>query len=272
MITFNGGRKSPAGRQTGLASSFAAVIRGVVYGRPRNSKRTADRTDRTSWTTTRNLLVEEPRQVALWMRAWAFQNARVKCPVYHLGISLPPEEHLSQEQWEHVLDRMLEHLGLADHQAFVALRRDGGNERLRIVVNRVGPDGRAWKSSWDVFKQQAVARAMERELGLRRVPTRRDLRLQASPSLPGTGREESFARRVAIAALDDFRQATCWEDLEARLLPHGLRLEPCGAGARVSDGRERIGLAQVDRTFTGPRLADRYGETLREYHDRRREA
>ncbi len=269
MITFNGCRRSPSGRLTGLASSFAAVIRGVVFGRPRNSRRTADRADRTSWTTTRNLLVEEPRQVAVFMHAWASQNARVKCPVYHFGISLAPEEHLPQVQWEHVLDRMLEHLGLAEHQAFAALRRDGGNERLRIVVNRVGPDGRAWKPSWDVLKQQAVARAMERELGLRRVPTRRDLRLQARPR---TGREKSFTRRGAMAALEDFRQATCWEDLEDRLHPHGLRLEPSRSGVRVSDGRERIGLSRVDSSLSGPRLADRFGETLDECRDRRREA
>ncbi len=271
MITFNGGHKNTSGRQTGLASSFATVIREVRYRRRRNGGATGARADLTAWITIRNLPVREPDQVAYWMRAWANQNFRVKWPVYHFGISLAPGEHLLQEQWEYVVDRMFEALGLTEHQALIALRPDGDNERLRIVVNRVGPDARTWKPAWDVFKRQAVARAMERELGLRRVPTRRDRRPKPNRSRPQRPIKESFARRVAVAAIEDFQQAVCWEDLEARLVPHGLRLEPTGAGARVSDGRERVGLAQVDYSLSGPRLADRYGETLRQFRERRGE-
>ena len=112
------------------------------------------------------------------MRAWANQNVRVKKPVYHFGVSLAPDEHLSREQWEHVVDRMLERLGLAEHQAFIALHRDRAHEHIHIAVNRVGPDQRVWKPRYDVFKQQDAARELERELGLRVVPTRRDLRLE----------------------------------------------------------------------------------------------
>ncbi|MCP3960792.1 MAG: relaxase/mobilization nuclease domain-containing protein [bacterium] len=271
MITFCGGRKGPAGRRTGLASNFAAVIDEVVRGRHRRRESAGDRANRTAWTITRNLLVEEPDQAALWMRAWANQNARVKWPVYHFGVSLAAEEHLPHEQWDYLLDRRLKHLGLDEHQAFIALRLDGENDRLHIVVNRVDPDARVWKPGWDAFKRQDIMRALERELGLRRVPTRRDLRLQANHYRPERRKEKSFARRVAVAALEDFQLATCWEDLEARLAPHGLRVEPSGAGAQVTDGRERIGLARVHSSLSGPRLADRYGETLRQYRQRRRE-
>ncbi len=272
MITFCGGRRSPAGRRTGLASNFAAVIDEVVRGRRRRREGAGDRADLTAWTTTRNLLVEEPDQATVWMRVWANQNARVKWPVYHFGVSLAAEEHLPQERWEYLIDRMLEQLGLDEHQVFIALRLDGENDRLHIVVNRVGPDTRVWKPSWDVFKRQEITRALERELGLRRVPTRRDLRLQANQYRPERRKEKSFAQRVARAALEDFQQATCWEDLEARLAPDGLRVEPSGAGVRVTDGRERIGLAKVHSSLSGPRLAYRYGETLGQYRLRCREA
>ncbi|MCP4051985.1 MAG: hypothetical protein GY739_02775, partial [Mesoflavibacter sp.] len=82
--------------------------------------------------------------------------------------------------------------------------------------------------------------------------------------------EKPFAGRVARAALPDFREAVSWEDLEERLAAHGLRLEPAprGGGVNVTDGEERAGLARIDRTLSGPRLADRYGETLREYRKR----
>ncbi|MCP3960791.1 MAG: AAA family ATPase [bacterium] len=274
MIPFNGGQQLSTGRRTGLGSGFGGVIAYLMHGKREDLELAAEAADRVAWTATRNLPVEEPEHAALWMRAWANQNVRVKQPVYHFGASLAPDEHLSREQWEHVADHMLERLGLTEHQAFIALHRDRAHQHIHIAVNRVGPDTRVWKPGWDVFKKQDAARELERELGLRVVPTRRDLRLEQRRAngvrLQRREVEKPFARRVALAALEDFQKAVGWEDLEARLARRGLRLEPAkrGGGVNVSDGHERAGLARVDDTLSGPRLADRYGETLRAYRQR----
>ena len=274
MIPFSGGRQLSNGRRTGLGSGFGGVIAYLMEGRKADLELGAAVADRVAWTGTRNLPVENPDHAARWMRAWANQNPRVREPVYHFGASLAPDEHLSQEQWELVAERMLKSLGLDDHQAFLALHRDRDHEHLHIAVNRVGPDLRAWKPSYDVFKQQDAARELEHELGLRVVPTLRDRlkqRLESNPArVERREIEKPFAQRVARASLTDFQQAGSWEELEARLARRGLRLELAkrGGGINVSDGHEHAGVARIDRTLSGPRLADRFGESLREYRAR----
>ncbi len=275
MIPFSGGRQLANGRRTGLGSGFGGVVAYLMKGRQPDPELAVEAADRVAWTTTRNLPVEEPDHSVLFMRAWANQNPRVKKPVYHFGVAIAPDEHLTREQWQTVADRMLERLGLSEHQAFIALHRDRDHEHIHIAVNRVGPDTRVWKPSYDVFKQQDAARELERELGLRVVPTLRDRRQelrQATDDAPTERREleKPFARRVARAALEDFQQAESWEELEARLARRGLRLEPArrGGGVNVSDGYERAGLSRVDRSLSGPRLTNRYGESLRHYRER----
>ena len=269
MIPFRGGQQLATGRRTGLGSGFGGVIAYLMHGRREDLKLAADAAERVAWSTTRNLPVEDPDQAALWMRAWANQNPRVKKPVYHFGASLAPGEHLSREQWESVADRMLEGLGLQEHQAFIALHQDRDHEHIHLAVNRVGPDGRVWKPSYDALKQQDVARLMERELGLQVVPTHRDLRLELKEAngirRPRREIEKPFAERIAQAALQDFQQSDSWEELEERLARRGLRLEPAkrGGGVNVTDGHEQAGLARVDRSLSGPRLKDRYGQSFR---------
>ena len=275
MITFRGGQQLANGRRTGLGSGFGGVIAYLMEGRREELELAADAAERVAWTDTRNLLVEDPDHVAFFMRAWADQNPRVKKPVYHFGAALAPDEHLSRDQWGRVADRLLERLGLEEHQAFIALHTDCDHQHIHIAVNRVGPDGRAWKPSYDALKQQAAARELERDLGLRIVPTKRDQRLeQRQASGAGSERreiEKPFAQRVAAVALEDLRQSWSWEELEDRLARHGLRLEPAkrGGGVNVTDGHERAGAARIDRSLSGPRLADRYGEPFRAYRKRR---
>ena len=275
MITFRGGQQLANGRRTGLGSGFGGVIAYLMEGRREELELASAAADRVAWTDTRNLVVDEPDHAALFMRAWADQNPRVKKPVYHFGAALAPDEHLSRDQWGRVADRLLERLGLEEHQAFIALHTDRDHEHIHIAVNRVGPDGRAWKPSYDALKQQGAARELERDLGLRIVPTKRDQRLeQRKASGAGSERreiEKPFAQRVAAVALEDLRQSWSWEELEDRLARHGLRLEPAkrGGGVNVTDGHERAGAARIDRSLSGPRLAERYGEPFRAYRKRR---
>lgn len=278
MITFRGGQQLANGRRTGLGSGFGGVVAYLMQGRREDLELAVEVGERVAWTETRNLPIDDPHQAARWMRAWANQNPRVKKPVYHFGAALAPDEHLSREQWAHVADRLLERLGLHEHQALIALHTDRDHEHIHIAVNRVGPDGRVWKPSYDALKQQAAARELERELGLRIVPTKRDQRLvqrraSGGDSLERRELEKPFAEHVRAVALEDFRESGSWEELEDRIARHGLRLEPAkrGAGVNVTDGHERAGIARIDRSLSGPRLADRYGEPFRAYRKRQPE-
>jgi Relaxase/Mobilisation nuclease domain len=267
MTFFKGGRRSRSGARTGLGKSFAGLVNYLEQG-PRDNLNL----ERVEWTATRNLDTADPAEAAQLMQIAASDNPRVKEPVYHCGLSLAPGEHLEREQWEDVADRVLTHLGLADHQAVLVVHNDTDQEHLHLVVNRVGPDGRTWRPFRDIRKVREVIPGIEIEFGLTRTG-----REQAPPDLSaGAYREalrtgvQPLADRVREEAGAVFARATGWRELEAGLASLGYRLEPAerGAGLVVTDGSRRASLSHVDRNLSGPKLAARFGETFREHRQR----
>ena len=95
-------------------------------------------------TATRNLPDPDPEKAAAVMRATANASTRTEKPVYHLSVSLAPGERLERPELERVADRLLQDLGLAEHQVLIAEHADGAQQHIHRMVNRVHPDtGRA---------------------------------------------------------------------------------------------------------------------------------
>jgi Ti-type conjugative transfer relaxase TraA len=267
VTTFKGGRRSKSGARTGLGSSFVGLIDYLEKG-----ARDHPNPARVEWSSTRNLDTENPSEAAQLMRYAASENPKVKKPVYHFGLSLDEGEHLTREQWEEAAGRVLQAMGLGDHQAVLIAHNDTDNEHVHLVVNRIGDDGRAWRPYRDMVKARQPIPALEIELGLRRTG-----REQAPPDLSaGAVREamrtgvQPLADRVREEAGHVFAQATSWRQLEAGLAELGYRLERAerGSGLVVTDGSRRASLSHVDRNLSGPKLAARFGETFREHRER----
>ena len=107
------------------------------------------------------------------MEHTAAASTRTEKPVYHLSVSLAPGEHLERPELERVADRLLQDLGLGEHQALIAEHADGAQQHIHLMVNRVHPDtGRAWRPSHDYQRIERSLRAQERELDLKIVPGR----------------------------------------------------------------------------------------------------
>jgi Relaxase/Mobilisation nuclease domain len=124
---------------THSGAGFGGLTRYLLQGEKDNPN-----PDRVLWTSTRELTLEDPQQTAILMRATAAQG-RTDKPVQHLSISLPPDEHLTRDQWEQVIDTTLRDLGLEGNQALIVAHRDTAHERIHLLVNRVHPETlRAW--------------------------------------------------------------------------------------------------------------------------------
>ncbi|HVR11770.1 MAG TPA: AAA family ATPase, partial [Thermoanaerobaculia bacterium] len=266
MIAWKGGELSSSGRRTGLCKNFGRLIAYLTRGSGE-----ALNPDRVAWISCRNLDgIDDPARVAQVMRAHAGENPRTEKPVYHFGLSLHPGEHLSHEQWNQALDRVLERLGLARHQALIVAHRDTNHEHVHVVVNRVGDSGRAWNKEWDLVKAYEAIRRIEVEFGLIRNGARglpgSDLTSGAYQQALRTGRQP-LPDRVREQAGTAFAEATDWSDLEARLAARGFRLEPAPrpSGLLVTDGPQFASLSRVDRSLSGPQLALRFGETFLEH-------
>jgi Ti-type conjugative transfer relaxase TraA len=263
VMAFKGGSRSRSGARTGLGKDFAELVDYLCRG----SRGRLD-PDRVAWISYRNLDgVAEPEHAAQIMRACSSQHPHTGKPVYHFGLSLPPSDHLDREQWNRAVDQVLERLGLGGHQALVVAHRDTAHEHLHIVVNRVGDDGRAWPPGYDIPKVLAAVRHIEIELGLTRDVDRErpipELASIACRHAVGID-QEPLVERVRAQAAADFAEAASWSDLETRLAAHGFRLRVATRhpGLLVTDGSHFAALSRLDRAISGPKLAQRFGETF----------
>ena len=144
--------------------SFRALASYLVRGR------TGEEQGRVAWTVSRNLPTSDPELAATFMRATAGRSDRVEKPVYHIALSFDPGDRVERATMEQVASKVLERLGLADHQAVIVAHRDRGHAHVHILVNRVHPEtGKAWERWQDQPLIQQVLRDEERTLGLRQV-------------------------------------------------------------------------------------------------------
>ena len=229
--------------------------------------------ERVEWTATRNLFSDDPNLIAVLMRSTAEQNQRAEKPVYHLSISLDKGEALGREQFEQVVDRTLDDLGLSDHQALIVSHNDTDYEHVHVMVNRVHPEtGRVWRNGHDFARIEKSLRQQEQELGLR--PVRgRHFALEGQERFRGaahtlskgarrvaerTGRP-SFTELTRVVARPVLRQARSWVELHRKLDDLGLGLAKRGRGLVLTNDQQTTKLSLVDRQSSLARLEKQLG-------------
>jgi hypothetical protein len=132
-----------------------------------------DEQDRVAWSASRNLPTDDPELAAKIMRATAAQNVRVEQPVYHLTISFDPGDAVDRAAMERIADRVIDTLGLQEHQVLIVAHADRDHPHMHLLINRVHPEtGKVWSQWQDYGAIQRVLREEERALGLRQVPGR----------------------------------------------------------------------------------------------------
>jgi hypothetical protein len=189
---------------------------------------------RVEWTTTRNLPTSDPDLAATVMADTAGQNPRTKKPVYHILLSAAPGDPIDRAKMERMADRVLDRLGLTEHQAVLVAHLDRPHHHLHIMVNRVHPQtGRAWSSWQDWAPVMEVLREEERALGLRQAPS------------PTRELSRDLAIHERVVALSREQQAAEAEANAARA--RAMRLEQTAARARATRDRREKDLAQVYR-------------------------
>ena len=94
----------------------------------------------------------------------------VKQPVYHVSLSLDPNEKLSDRQWDELARKYLKGMGF-EHSQFVAVKhRDRHHQHLHLVTSRVDLNGQIVPTYNDYYRSQKVIRPIEREYQIRQVP------------------------------------------------------------------------------------------------------
>lgn len=157
-------------------------------------------------------------------------------PLYHVAFNAAPGEDLSAAQWERCLELWERAMGLQDHQRAVVQHFKEGRWHTHAVWNRVDPEtGLAVSIGRDHFTAKAVARKIERELGLRQVSDKRPK--HRADQLPPERWESEQSRRTKTdthEARDGIRRA--WQSSDdGRSFQHALLSE----GLVLAQGEKR---------------------------------
>ena len=234
-----------------------------------------EREARVEWTSSRNIMTEDPRMAAIIMQATAEQNRLVGKPVYHVSISWAPEDRPSRAQMEMVADRVLERLGVQQHETVMVAHNDRRYAHLHLMVNRVHPDtGIVWSTWQDHPPLHQELHALEREMGFRITPTSYRSREPGQPyvepdptrgltvgerrQLEHTNTEPLVLRVRAVA--EDLRVARNWGELSERAAAHGLAVERKHGGIVFTDGVTAVKASRIGRDLAMRQLEERYQE------------
>jgi len=228
---------------------------------------------------------------AVEMNATAALSRRCQSPSYHVILSWAALEHPTDAQMVEAADHALERLGMAEHQAVLAIHRDRDHQHIHIVVNRVHPGThRAASTSHDFAKLERACREIEHRQGWSadrgrfqaEVVTRADggeeVQLVAGPRDRSNGRptqgELALERRTGrrplsaivgagrdaiAAAISDARS---WTEMNQRLAPLGVQYELKGTGAvlrSTTDPADVIKPSSIDRAWSRTNLEKRFG-------------
>jgi hypothetical protein len=185
------------------------------------------------------------------MEAVAALSRRCADPVQHEIIAYAKHEQPTRAQMVADVERLLSALDLADHQYVMSVHTDTDDLHAHVIVNRVGPDGRAnarWNEriirertcahiaaerGWDIvvgFHNRDIVQWQQGLEHLPPAPARRIFdrdanRLQGHGELPWQDAARPYV-------LDSVERAESWDDLRARLDAHGVVVKAVARGGR----------------------------------------
>ncbi|MCJ7941192.1 relaxase/mobilization nuclease domain-containing protein [Escherichia coli] len=92
----------------------------------------------------------------------------IKKPVFHAFLSLPKNEHLTDEQWQEIAKDYLKemNINIEKHQYICVRHNDTDQDHIHIVANRVGLDGSVWLGQHSAFNTIAACERLEVKHGL----------------------------------------------------------------------------------------------------------
>ncbi|MEB7599813.1 relaxase/mobilization nuclease domain-containing protein [Raoultella terrigena] len=87
----------------------------------------------------------------------------IKKPVFHAFLSLPKNEHLTDQQWEEIAKDYLKEMNIdiEKHQYICVRHKDTDKDHIHIVANRIGIDGSVWHGQHSAFNTIAACKRLE---------------------------------------------------------------------------------------------------------------
>lgn len=249
--------------------------------------------DRVEFVERRNLQTDEPRAAAAVMDATASRSVRCKQPAYHFIITFDPKDaaagKVTEEVKRKVADKVIEQMGLTEHQALVYSHKDTEHPHLHFLVNRIHPTKHvAYDRHQDGRRLTGIVQELAREHGLNILRNREyerqlgrdedDIPLQPTDADYWQARRDGRATRSRFGEEEtthlretlyaDFRGAQGWDDLAGRLAAKGITMERKGQGLVLTDGEREAKLSDMGKGVRFHVLEERFREGFDDYMTR----
>ncbi|WP_213774804.1 relaxase/mobilization nuclease domain-containing protein [Enterobacter hormaechei] len=87
----------------------------------------------------------------------------IKKPVFHAFLSLPKNEHLTDEKWQEIAKDYLKEMNIdiEKHQYICVRHKDTDQDHIHIVANRIGLDGSVWHGQHSAFNTISACERLE---------------------------------------------------------------------------------------------------------------
>lgn len=225
--------------------------------------------ERVGWYRISNCYSDTPAMAIAEVLATQSRNTRTKVDkTYHLVVSLPHQERLTQAQAADIEDTICAGLGFSEHQRISAVHRDTDHFHMHIAVSKIHPRTlRCIEPYYPYYKLDALAKELELKHALHQ-----DNRIGNGKSFARVGsmeaqqNEESFLRWLHKNLGDrlkaELQQAQRWQDIHDLLGSSGAVIKPRGAGLAIvsTDGKFGIKASSLDRSLSFKSLTDRFGD------------
>lgn len=200
------------------------------------------------------------------------KNTRsVSDKTYHLLLSFPSGEILTDKQLHEIEDRFCKALGYGEHQRISAIHTDTDNLHMHIAINKIHPKT---YNSYEPFNDykilSSVCTLVEQQYNLEKTnhmsaKTHSQNRAQDMERFSGL---ESMVGWIKRECLEELQQAKSWDDLNKILRESNLYIRVKGNGFVIGDRSSNfeVKASTVDRSLSKPSLENKFGKfTYSEY-------
>ena len=235
---------------------------------------------KTEWYVAKNMFTDDLDAAGKVMQATASASKATK-PVYHFSIDWDRSEErfLSKEKCIEAADKIMEDIGLKDHQALYFWHVDADHPHMHVVANRVNDQGKAWDMWKSKEKLERATHGVAKEMDFMQVPGKfnemdfePDKERDASQSRQERATEPDLKpwAKEKIADVKNeignaFYHAESWQDLSSTLDEAGYKLQSKGQGLIVTDGQNYTQLSKMGKHVRLNGLEEKFGEKFAEF-------
>ncbi len=184
---------------------------------------------------------------------------------YHLVISLPHGEIPTKEQLDDIEDKLVEAIGLSEHQRISAAHDDKDHYHLHVAINKVHPVSlRNISPSWDHLALMKKCEELEIKHGL--IRTNHELGGEVALSKSKSPHEaQSFRKWIMDNAHDHILAAvnscSSWQEFNQAIAKFDILIKPRGSGlviASIETG-VHVKASTINRALSHDNLVAKFG-------------